>query len=170
LNALELRQQVTSQGDDNMTTNSQQPAEPVIVEPGTAATVENPVRLKGTGVPDAIVEVRTEDKLLLLKVRVWSDGTWSGNASENLPEGRNTISAVQTNNYGPSPASRSRSFVVEWPERLRSFASPLSLGGSVGFFFARPGRWVPPCANTPKRVIRYRLSYAATRSFRHPII
>ena len=113
LNALELRQQVTSQGDDNMTTNSQQPAEPVIVEPGTAATVENPVRLKGTGVPDAIVEVRTEDKLLLLKVRVWSDGTWSGNASENLPEGRNTISAVQTNNYGPSPASRSRSFVVE---------------------------------------------------------
>lgn len=96
-----------------MTTNTQDLDPPEIVEPRTGATVENPVRLKGTGVPDAIVEVRTEDKLLLLKVRVWSDGTWSGNASENLPEGSNTISALQTLNNEISHASRNRKFMVE---------------------------------------------------------
>ena len=96
-----------------MTTDTQELVAPVIDEPATSATVENAVRLKGTGVPDAIVQVTDlERDVLILEVRVWSNGTWSGNAVGNL-EGRRVISAVQTHNYATSPASGTRSFVVK---------------------------------------------------------
>jgi len=104
---------VTSQGDDNMTTGTQELAEPEIVEPTEGFRGKNRVRFKGTGVPGATVQItKVEDQHLVLTTLVLADGTWAGTANENL-EGLITVSASQTLNQNSSPASPHRKFTVK---------------------------------------------------------
>jgi hypothetical protein len=113
LNALELRQMVTSQGDDNMTTDTQAPVAPKIEKPAAGIRVENPVRFSGTGIPDAIVHVVTViDNRLVLRVPVLSNGTWVGSAHEDL-NGLITVRAYQTHNQLTSPVSPELTFIVK---------------------------------------------------------
>ncbi|APV38758.1 hypothetical protein C1Y11_16785 [Pseudomonas sp. FW305-20] len=104
---------VTSQGDDNMATSTQELKAPKIDEPSEGARVENQVRFKGAGVPGATVQItKVEDQHLVLTTLVLADGTWAGTANENL-EGLITVSAFQTLNQNTSPASPHRKFTVK---------------------------------------------------------
>lgn len=105
---------VTSQGDDNMTTKTQQPVAPVIDEPSERSRVDNRVRFRGRGVPDAIVHVVSVfDNSLVLSVPVASNGTWASGPFDVLPNGPNKVRSYQMLNQERSPDSPDLSFVVE---------------------------------------------------------
>ncbi|EUB71187.1 hypothetical protein PMI27_005343 [Pseudomonas sp. GM41(2012)] len=105
---------VTSQGDDNMTINTQELAAPVIVEPKERDRVDNQFRFRGTGVPGAIVHVVSVfDNSPVLRVPVASDGTWASGPSDPLPNGPNKVRSFQMLNQERSHDSPELTFTVQ---------------------------------------------------------
>jgi hypothetical protein len=115
LNALEPRQQVASQGDDNMTTDTQVLHAPVIVQPAEHATVKNKVKVAGTAKPGAVITIAKagHPEHLFLKLITSPDGHWSGTLGEDLPKGMNKLQALQAHGGEVSPWSPVRAFTVD---------------------------------------------------------